>query len=469
MTDSHLNALQKLVDEKGFITQDKAAYDTGARGDMGKSLCVLRPTTSEQVSDIIRYCAKHKLHIIPQSGNTGLVGGSITDESGAQILVSMERMNTIHEIDPANLSIHAGAGTRLSTANGALEEFGLHIPIDLGSDPCLGGMASTNTGGSRYLKYRGMREHVMGIKVVLADEQGTILNLLTPLHKNNTGLDAKQLFIGSCGQFGIITEVIIRLAPRLEQRASALLIPASLDLTNALLQEIEKQCGAYLSAFEGMSGNAMRCALEHCPSLQSPFGTDDIPDYAILLEISRSWPKREDEQSLDDVLENMLAEFWERDPPLLENALLGDGEKLWALRHSISEGVQKSGKLYAFDISVKRSDIMRFRTHITERLPARFDGVQLCDFGHVGDGALHSALVLPKDDPRASDPAFEKDLREWVNDQVVKEFGGSYSAEHALGRKVQDAYRKYTSEDIKALTRAIKSAIAPAQIGTFEA
>ncbi len=313
-----------------------------------------------------------------------------------------------------------------------------------------------------------MREHIMGIKAVLADERGTVLDLLTPLHKNNTGMDAKQIFIGTCGQFGIITEVITRTTPILKQRASALLIPSSTDAINGLLLEIEKKCGAYLSAFEGMSGNAMQCALDHCPSLHSPFGSDGVPDYAILIEISRSWPEREDEQSLDDVLESTLSELWEREDPLLENALIGDGDKLWKLRHSISEGVQKSGKLYAFDISVKRSDLMNFRAHIMDNLPVEFEGLKLCDFGHVGDGALHSALVLPKDDPRATDSAFEIALREWVNDIVVQEFGGSYSAEHALGRKVQGAYNKYTAAEVKDLTRAIKSAIAPAQIGTIK-
>ncbi len=471
MNDQHITALQNLVDDKGFIQAEDArpAYDIGARGDYGHALCILRPNSTEQVSRIVSYCATHDIHIIPQSGNTGLVGGSIADDSGTQVLINLERMNKVHDIDVANASIHVDAGTRLSTANNALESNQYHIPIDLGSDPCIGGMISTNTGGSRYLKYRGMREQVMGLKAVLADKNGTIVDMLCPLHKNNTGFDTKQLFIGSCGSFGIITEAIIRVSPLLQQRASALLIPSSMSVITDLLIEIEKSFGSYLSAFEGMSKNAMRCALNHCPSLSSPFGQDDIPDYAILIEISRSWPQREAEQELDDVLESTLANLWENSPPLLDNALIGSDEKLWALRHGLSEGVQKSGTLYAFDISVKRSDIIPLRLHIETGIKAKYGNtLTLCDFGHVGDGALHCALVLDKDDPRGRDKSFEKELREWVNDQVVLEFGGSYSAEHALGRKVQDAYNKYTPAEIRQITRQIKQAIAPAPIGTVD-
>ncbi len=471
MNEEHITEFRKLVDEKGFVQteQDRPAYDIGARGDIGYALCILRPTTTEEVSRIVAYCVENGLHLIPQSGNTGLVGGSVTDKSGTQVLINLERMNKIHDIDLANASIHVEAGIRLSTANNALIEHQYQIPIDLGSDPCIGGMASTNTGGSRYLKYRGMREQTMGLKAVLADKDGTIIDMLCPLHKNNTGFDTKQLFIGSCGAFGIITEAIIRLSPTLQQSASALLIPTSMSAIPDLLIEIEKSFGNYLSAFEGMSGNAMRCALDHCPSLSSPFGSEDIPDYAILMEISRSWPERDAEQSLNDVLENALADLWERSTPLLDNALIGSDKKLWALRHSLSEGVQNSGTLYAFDISVKRSDLFPLRLHIEKGIAAKYGtALKLCDFGHVGDGALHCSLVLDKKDLRGQDASFEEELREWVNDQVVLEFGGSYSAEHALGRKVQNAYDKYTSDEIKQITRSIKQSIAPASIGAIK-
>lgn len=470
MNKKHISAFEELLDDKGVLQTeaDLASYQIGARGDIGIAALVLRPADTAEVSQIMAYAFKHGLHIIPQSANTGLVGGSVPDESGTQIVLSLERMNTIIDLDPVNQSAHVGAGVRLSALNTAASNHDLLLPIDLGSDPCIGGMASTNTGGSKYLKYRGMREHVMGLKAVLADENGTIIDALTPLHKNNTGFDTKQLFIGSGGMFGIITEVIVRLEPVLKQSAAALLIPSSLDTMNTLICEIEKRCGTYLTAFEGMSGNAMKAAFDHNSSLPSPFGADGIPEYAILLELGRTWDTRESELTLDEVLETLLSELWERDEPLIDNALLGNADRLWHLRHSISEGVQRSGKLFAFDISFKRGDIMRFRHHLTQELAKHHPELTLCDFGHIGDGAVHSALVLDRNDPRTKDAAYETQVRKWVNDMVVHEFGGSYSAEHGLGRKVQGAYNDYTSEEIKSLTRAIKTAIAPAKIGTIK-
>lgn len=470
MDTIHIEALKTFVDGKGLLlpADGVEVYQVGARRDTGIAACVLRPTNTQEVSNIVAYCVKQGIHIIPQSGNTGLVGGSIPDDTGAQVILNFERMNSIIDIDPVNQSAHTGAGLRLSALNSACENHNQYLPIDLGSDPCLGGMVSTNTGGSRYLKYRGMREHVMGVKAVLADDHGTIIDVLTPLHKNNTGFDVKQLFIGSGGIFGFVTEVIVRLAPKPQQSAAALLIPSSIEAINMLLHEIELRCGTYLSALEGMSGNAIKCAFAHNPSLPSPFGQDDIPDYAILVELSRTWQPRGGEQSLDEVLENVLAEIWEHDDAPLDNALLGAPEKLWHLRHSLSEGVQRSGKLYAFDVSFKRSDVISFHTYISAQLAEHYPEITLCDFGHIGDGAIHCSLVLDKDDPRGADAAFEAEFREWVNDIVVHKFGGSYSAEHGLGRKTQDAYNKYTSEEVKNLTRAIKAAIAPRPIGTIE-
>lgn len=470
MDQAHKEYFLSLLGGKSVLLPEDniSGYETGARGDIGKALCVLRPDTTDDVSRIMAYCAKHQIHIIPQSGNTGLVGGSVPDKSGQQAILNLERLNQVFDVDVINQSIHVGAGARLSSVNSTIEQHDLYVPIDLGSDPCIGGMISTNTGGSRFLKYRGMRDHVLGVKAVLADEDGTILDVLCPLHKNNTGLDVKQLFIGTCGVYGIVTEAVIRLSPLPQQSAAALLIPSSADALNTLLSEIEKSCGTYLSAFEGMSGNSIRAALDHCPSLTSPFGQDDIPDYAVLVELSRSWKIRNDEQSLDEVLENVLAELWERDEGLLDNALIGNSDKLWELRHNLSEGVQKSGKLYAFDISFKRGDLMRFRDFISGKLAQEYPELTLCDFGHIGDGAMHCSLVLDRNDPKATDAAYEKALREWVNDRVVFDFNGSYSAEHALGRKVQEAYNKYTPEEIRVLTSAIKKAIAPAGIGAVE-
>ena len=465
MDKKHFSTFKEILDDKGVLSPSENLdfYEIGARGDAGKAAFVLRPTTTEQVSKIISYCARHDLHLIPQSANTGLVGGSTPDHSGEHIVLSLERMNRVYDIDTVNLSAHVGAGVKLWGFNDILiSKHELELPIDLGADPCIGGMIATNTGGARFLKYRGMREYVLGVKAVLADEHGTIIDVLCPLHKNNTGLDVKQLFIGSGGVLGVITEAIVRLTPIPKQSATALLIPQSLERIHSILTYIEAQCGSYLSAFEGMSGQAMQRALAHSPALTSPFGADGIPDYAILLELSRSWNPREGEQSLDEVLEAVLAQIWEQDDTPLENAFIGAPDKLWALRHMLSEGVQKSGKLFAFDLSFKRGDVMRFCADMKKALSQEYPDITLCDFGHIGDGAVHFNLVAPADTD-----VNESELRAWVIEHVIKA-GGSYSAEHGLGRKNQAFYDIYTPDEVKALTRAIKKAIAPAPIGTIK-
>lgn len=459
MDATHLSHFCNILGDKGVLTpvDNLGAYETGGRGDHGKAALVLRPESTEQVSAVVSYCVREGLHFIPQSGNTGLVGASVPDETGTQIVLSLERIKTVHGIDTVNKSAHVDAGVRLWGFNDSLEDLGLELPIDLGADPCIGGMVATNTGGSRFLKYRGMREHVLGVKAVLADEDGTVIDALCPLHKNNTGFDVKQLFIGSGGVFGVVTEVIVRLSPLARQSATALLVPASTCLVNDILIAVEQASGEYLSAFEGMSGESIKRALDHVPSLSSPFGQSNIPEYVILLELSRSWPERESEQPMNEVLENVLSEIWE---DYLDDALIGPPEKLWALRHALSEGVQKSGHLYAFDLSFKRGDVMGFCDNMRIELEEHYPALTLCDFGHIGDGAVHFNLIAPE-------PVDEKALRSWVIEHADLA-DGSYSAEHGLGRKNQAFYDRYTPEEVKAVTCAIKAAIAPGAVGVIK-
>lgn len=469
-TQNHLQNLEKILGGKGVISAkaDMKAYEIGARGESGNAAFILRPASSKECCDAMEYCAAHKIHLIPQSGNTGLVCGSTPDNSAQQAILSLDRMNDIFEIDVTNKTAHVGAGCRLSKLNEALEPHGLFFPVDLSSDPCIGGMIATNTGGGRFLKYGGVRENTLGLEVVLADENASILDLLCPLHKNNTGLDLKHVFIGTSGSFGVITQAIIKLAQRPKQSATALLIPSKLDDINLLLRELEMRCGDMLSAFEYMSGEAMRRALSHAPSLTNPFGQENIPDYTMLVELTRTWERRENELSLDDTMQDILGEIWALKEEPLSDAIIAPPDKLWSLRHAISEGVQKSGKLYAFDISFKRGDVTSFLSYMRGALSKDFSDIYICDFGHIGDGGVHFNLVIRRDDPRANDTSFEKLLRDYVYDKTVKNFGGSFSAEHALGRKNQEYYDLYTSQKIKDIARSIKASLHCGDIGTVK-
>ena len=464
----HISALRDLLGAKGVLTDasDMAAYETGARYDQGRAALVLRPASTEEVSAAVSYCVRAGINLVPQSGNTGLVSGSTPDSSGNQVVLSLDRVTERFELDLDNRSLRAAAGFRLSEVNRRLEAHGLFFPIDLGADPRLGGMVATNTGGSRFLKYGDVRRNTLGLKVVLADEAGTILELDQDLRKNNTGVDWKQVFIGTSGAFGIVTECVLNLERLPVQTATAYLVPASGAQVMPLLRAMEERLGAYLSAFEGMSGNAVAAALTHVPSLRNPFQGGSIPGYVILAEVSRSWQPREGEQSLDAVLESVLADIFESDEAPLTDAFVGPPTEMWALRHALSEGVKHRGRLIAFDLSLRRGDIMAFCDHMKTEVPGIFPDVTICDFGHIGDGGVHFNLVLAKDDARAVDPGFEQRLRDWVISVAVEQFGGSFSAEHAIGRKNQGYYDLYTPEAVRKLAAGLKSITSPGSLGT---
>ncbi|TIT85936.1 MAG: FAD-binding oxidoreductase, partial [Mesorhizobium sp.] len=202
--ERHKAALAEILGPDGVLQDcaSLAAYENGARYDRGSAALVLRPRGTAEVSACVAYCVREHIALIPQSGNTGLVSGSTPDTSGAQVVLSLDRMTPIFGLDIDNRSIHVDAGTRLSDLNGRLEPSGLFFPIDLGADPRVGGMLATNTGGSRFVKYGDVRRNTLGLKVVLADKAGTVVDLLSGLRKNNTGVDWKQLFIGTSGVFG---------------------------------------------------------------------------------------------------------------------------------------------------------------------------------------------------------------------------------------------------------------------------
>ncbi len=466
--DVHLAALRGLFGEGGVLTEPSAmaAYVTGARYDAGQAMAVLRPRSTAEVSAAVAYCVTNGLALVPQSGNTGLVSGSTPDMSGEAIVLSLDRMAKQFELDADNRSVRLDAGFTLSEVNRRLEAEGLFFPIDLGADPRIGGMIATNTGGSRFLKYGDVRQNVLGLTVVLADAEGSVLTLGSPLRKNNTGIDWKQIFIGTSGVFGIVTECILNLERLPQQSAAAYLVPSSADAVMPLLRMMEERLGDMLSAFEGMSAPAIRAALAHVPALRNPFQGGHVPDYVILAELSRTSAPREGEESLETVMEAVLGAIFEDEAALLADAFVGPPQEMWALRHALSEGVKHSGRLIAFDVAFARGDIMRFCTRMKEEMPSRFPQVTICDFGHIGDGGVHLNLVVPPESDGLADGSLEKALRDWVYAVTVEEFGGSFSAEHAIGRKNQQYYDLYTPARLKTLAAGLKPILSPGALGT---
>lgn len=435
----HLTALEALVGPAGLVSAaaDRAGYETPARYAQGRAAAVVRPATTAEVSAVVAYCAREGLAFVPQGANTGLVEGSTPDASGDQLVLSLDRLTAPLEIDPDDRTVTVGAGVRLSTLNAALAPHGLFLPIDLGADPSLGGMAATNTGGARFLRYGDMRRHVLGLEVVLPNAQGTVLTLSHGLRKDNAALALRQLFVGGCGAFGVITRVTVEVHHRPRQTAAALLIPRDLDAVLPLLCAFEAEAGAMLTAFEGMSRAAMERALAHVPSLANPF-SGGVPDYAVLVELTRSWSPRDGEASLDDTLQQIAGQLLDRDDTPLADALFGPTTRMWALRHALSEGLRASGPVLGFDLSFRRRDLARFRTEALAMLAADFPDYVLCDFGHIADGGIHFNLVGP------ADPERRAALREAVLGLAMGGFSASFSGEHGLGRAVQDAYDRFT-------------------------
>jgi len=443
---------------------DRSTWETGWRGDRGRAAFVVRPADTEGVAAAVRCCTRAGIRLVPQSGNTGLVAGSTPDGSGEQAVLSFARLNRTCEIDVANRTARVGAGVRLSELNARLESEGLFFPIDLAADPMLGGMVATNTGGARFLRYGDVRHHTLGLTVVLPDSEGTVLHLDRALRKDNTGPDWKQFFIGTGGAFGFVTECVLNVEPLPRERATAILVPRDEDAVLHLLRELETRLGPRLAAFELMSHNAMRHALAHAPSVRNPFSDEEIPRLALFVEIARTGAARADEPALSDVLENTLSDVWEQPREPLVDARFGPPEELWPLRHALSEGVKHAGRLFAFDLAFARADVLEFRRSMSTRLAADWPELEVCDFGHVGDGSIHFNLV-GHDAERCAEPGYEEALRDAVVAHAVEDFGGSFSGEHGIGRSNQRYYDRYTPDALKTLADRFAESLGIAPAG----
>jgi len=456
---AHRDALSRLVGATGVLDQpaDLLPYETAARYGGGRAAAVIRPADTAEVSAVLQYCVAHGLPFTPQSGNTGLVLGSTPDGSGRQLVLSLDRLRHPPRIDAGDRTVTVAAGVRLSALNAALEPHGLFLPIDLSSDPMIGGMVATNTGGARFLRYGDMRRQVLGLEVVLPDAHGTVLQLSSGLRKDNAHLDLRQLFIGSCGAFGIVTAATLEVRPRPRQSAAALLVPRDEDAVLELLLAFEAETGDTLSAFEGMSSAAMRHALAHVPTLRNPFA-EGLPAYVVLVELCSAATHRTGEPTLDDVLEAVITRLAERAGAPLADVRFGPPERFWALRHSLSEGLRAAGPVVGFDLSFRRSDVMAFRRVASARLATHFPDYEVCDFGHVADGGVHFNLLQRRNTP--PDPGRVAALSDHVLDLAVRDFGASFSGEHGIGRANQHAYDHYIPAAIQHYSAALAAVFA---------
>ncbi|KAI8896219.1 hypothetical protein BC833DRAFT_598282 [Globomyces pollinis-pini] len=424
----------------------------------GKSSIVLRPKTTLQVSEILKYCNQNNIAVVPQGGNTGLVGGSVPVHD--EVIISTQLLNQIRSFDHVSGILTTDAGCVLETLDNWLKERDFMMPLDLGAKgSChIGGNVATNAGGLRLLRYGSLHGTVLSLEVVLAD--GTIMELGKPLRKDNTGYDLKQLFIGSEGTLGIITGVSILTPPKPTSINVAILGLDSYEQVMKVFSEAKKDLGEILSAFEFFDRSSLDLVLKHLEHTREPFTTQS-PFY-ILIETQGS-KKEHDDAKLEQFLEKIL-----------EGELIADGvlaqdqtqqNLFWEIREGISEACGKEGGVFKYDLSVPVTElytlVLNMRQHLRDAGLYHPDQEQpgpvryVVGFGHIGDGNLHLNIMTG-----TRTPEIEAAIEPYVY-EITEANQGSISAEHGLGL-MKAPYLNYSkSEPMIELMRHIKSLFDP--------
>lgn len=419
----------------------------------GHTQLLLKPRTTEAVAAILAVCNETRTPVVPQGGNTGLVGGQIP--LNGEVLLSLARLDRIRRIDARDMSVVAEAGVVLATLQAAAEDAGCFFPLSLAAEgSCtIGGNLATNAGGVNVLRYGTARAQVLGLEVVLAD--GRVLDLLRTLRKDNTGYDLKQLFVGAEGTLGVITAAALRLYPRPSQHETAFLAVRDPQSAVALLHRLEAASGGLVSAFELMSRRALDFVLAHIPNSADPLAAPS-PWY-VLAEIATAGAA-----PVRDPFEAAIAAAI--DDGLVADAAVAASESqrraLWHLRESMSEAQKFEGASIKHDIAVPVDRVPEFLARgiaVVERL---VPGVRPVPFGHLGDGNIHFNFSVPEGGDNDAFLARWSEVSRAVHD-IVHDFNGSISAEHGLGVMKRDDILRYKSATEMELMRALKRLFDP--------
>jgi len=453
-----LRRIREVVGAKGIVPEaETAPYLADQRGlYVGKAALVVRPGSVAEVAEVVRLCAAARLAIVPQGGNTGLVGASVPFERGDEILLNLGRLNRVREIDALNDTLTVEAGCILAEVQKAAADADRLFPLTMASEgSCqIGGALSTNAGGTAVLRYGTARDLVLGLEVVLAD--GRVLDLLSRLRKDNTGYDLKQLFLGAEGTLGIITAAVLKLFPRPRGVATALVALRDLAAAPELLARARAASGDAVVAFELMSGFCLDLVLRHVPGTANPLSRRF--DQLVLLELAGA----EAGGGLSERLERLLAQALEAG--LIRDAAVAASEaqraSLWRLRESLPEAQKHEGASIKHDIAVPVSAVPAFIDEASRRVAAELPGIRVVAFGHAGDGNIHFNLSQPEG---ADGAAF---LAQWgrfnrIVHDIALSFGGTISAEHGIGRlKREELVRTAAPLEIEVMRR-LKAALDP--------
>jgi len=453
-----LDTLRDAVGASHVLVEgDLSAYETDWRRRFsGKSLAVVRPGSTAEVAAVVRACRAHGTAIVTQGGNTGLVGGSVPDASGRQVLLSTGRLNRVRGIDAANLAMTVEAGCVLQHLQQVADDNALLFPLSLAAEgSCtIGGNLATNAGGTQVLRYGNARELCLGLEVVTAS--GEVWDGLTALRKDNTGYDLRDLFIGSEGTLGIITAASMKLYPRPAATLTALASLPSMEAAVDLLGLAHAGLGPGLTGFEVMNELSLALVRQHFSAQRMPLGP---APWTVLLEQSDAESEAHGAAALEALLARAIEDGCVSDAAVATN--LDQAKAMWQLRESIPMAQNAEGQNIKHDIALPASAVAEFVASTDAALMRAFPGVRLIDFGHLGDGNLHYNVQCPI----GSDAAefvrrHEHDVNQQVYDAVLAR-GGSFSAEHGIGAmKVTDLATRKPAVAL-AMMRAIKGALDP--------
>ena len=457
--DRLIDAIRGVVGHLGLLTapSDTAPYcEDWRRLYTGRTRAVLRPANTQEVAEVVRLCAAAGVAIVPQGGNTSMVGGAVPAEDGSEIVLSTARLNRVREIDPVDLTMTIEAGVTLKAAQLAAADAGALLPLSISSEGSaqIGGVLAVNAGGNNTVRYGNARDMVLGLEVVLPD--GSIWNGLRRLRKDNTGFCLRQLFVGSEGALGIITAAVLKLAPQPREVAVAFCAVASADDALNLFARFQAHDPAAISAFELMSGLGTDLVLQHIEGATLPL-SEPAPFY-VLVELATPRPDAGLRDALERVLEDALADGVLRDAAVAESE--AQRATIWRLREEHSEAQKRAGASVKNDVSVPVSRVPAFIRDATVACERLMPGIRAVPFGHMGDGNIHFNLVQPE----ASDPAWflaqDHALMDCVN-EVVRVFDGSFSAEHGIGKLKPYMLPEWRGGAELEMMRRIKAALDP--------
>lgn len=459
MLSSEINKFRKIVGNKNVITDknDMQKYLKEWRGVYtGVAGAIVKPKSTKEVSNILKFAYRKNISCIPQGGNTGLVGGQIPFNRD-HIVISLERLNKIREINPTDQSVTVEAGLILSDLQKKCDENNLIFPLSLASEgSCsLGGNIASNAGGVAVLYYGNTRELVMGLEVVLSD--GSIINNLKTLIKDNTGYSIKDLFVGSEGTLGVITAATLKVFPKPKNIYTALLSVNSPKQSIEILNHIRNNLSIPLTAFELMNNFSIELVNKHMDKTSIPI---EKFKWLILVEFSSIEVSKNEKDKIENLLNEILHQNLAKD--IFISQSLKQAKDMWYIRESISEAQKKEGGSIKNDISIPIKDISKFINNAEKISKEVIPGSRSVIFGHIGDGNIHFNISQPIKSDKDKFLKKDKKLRKKINDLTI-ELNGSISAEHGIGLTKKADLKKYMKKDVE-LFKLIKKSLDPKNI-----